>query len=270
MIAEPVRRARVAGLRAELTKLHTLVAVRWLLAGVVVALVVGGAAVAVSVDTEPCRTGACGIDPVRASLGGVWLAQIAVCALGVIAMTGEYDTPQIGTTLAAMPRRFPVLPAKTTVVAAAVAAAAAIGTFGALVAGRATLARNDLQEVSGLPLPSLADATTVRAGAGTVLYLVLVAVLAVGSASVLRDRAAALAAVLGLLFSFPLLAMVVSDPAWRERLHRYAPMEAGLAIQSTRRLDDLPIGPWPGLAVLAADSAAALAAGVALFLTRDA
>jgi ABC-2 type transport system permease protein len=47
-------------------------------------------------------------------------------------------------------------------------------------------------------------------------------------------------------------------------------MEAGLAIQATRGLDDLAIGPWAGLAVLAGYSAATLAAGAALFLGRDA
>jgi ABC-2 type transport system permease protein len=256
--------------RAELTKLHTLPAVRWLLAGTVVTLVVVGAAVAASLDTDPCRTGSCALDPVKASLGGVWIAQITVGTLGVVAVSGEYDTPQIGATLAAMPRRLPVLLAKTAAVTSLVAGAAALGTVGALLAGRLVLAHQGFAAASGTPLPALADATTVRAGAGTVLYLALVAVLAVGGASVARDAAAALAAVLGLLFAFPLLGFVVSDPTWQERLHRYAPMEAGLAIQATRGLDDLAIGPWAGLAVLAGYSAATLAAGAALFLGRDA
>jgi len=269
----PVRcagHALVAGFRAELTKLQTLTAVRWLLAGIVVSQVVVGAAVAASLDTDRCRPGSCVLDPVRASLGGVWIAQIVVCTLGVIAVTGEYDTPQIGATLAAMPRRLPVLLAKTAAVVGLAGAAAAVGTVGALVAGRTVLAHGDFVAASGTPLPPLADATTVRAGAGTVVYLALVAVLAVGAATVLRDAAAALVAVLGLLFAFPLLAVAVSDPAWQERLHRYAPMEAGLAIQATQGLDDLAIRPWVGLAVLAGYSAAALAAGAALFVGRDA
>jgi len=45
---------------------------------------------------------------------------------------------------------------------------------------------------------------------------------------------------------------VVTDPTWRDRIERYAPMNAGLAIQATRSLAAMPIGSWEGLGVLAA------------------
>jgi ABC-2 type transport system permease protein len=47
-------------------------------------------------------------------------------------------------------------------------------------------------------------------------------------------------------------------------------MTAGLAIQGTKNLNKLPIGPWPGLGVLAAWAAAALLAGGLLLRLRDA
>jgi ABC-2 type transport system permease protein len=47
-------------------------------------------------------------------------------------------------------------------------------------------------------------------------------------------------------------------------------MTAGLAIQATTRLDQLPIGPWPGLGVLAAYSAAAMLVGGVMLAVRDA
>jgi ABC-2 type transport system permease protein len=47
-------------------------------------------------------------------------------------------------------------------------------------------------------------------------------------------------------------------------------MNAGLAVQATRHLGALPIGPWPGLGVLAAWAAAALLAGGLLLRLRDA
>jgi ABC-2 type transport system permease protein len=53
-------------------------------------------------------------------------------------------------------------------------------------------------------------------------------------------------------------------------MQRYAPMTAGLAIQATRNLGRLPIGPWPGLGVLAAYAGAALLAGGVLLRARDA
>ena len=47
-------------------------------------------------------------------------------------------------------------------------------------------------------------------------------------------------------------------------------MTAGLAIQATRNLKTLPIGPWPGRGVLAVRVAAALLAGGLLLRLRDA
>jgi ABC-2 type transport system permease protein len=60
------------------------------------------------------------------------------------------------------------------------------------------------------------------------------------------------------------------DPEWQERLARYGPTEAGLAIQNTARLDDPPIGPWPGMGVLATYAGVALLSGMTLFQFRDA
>ena len=56
---------------------------------------------------------------------------------------------------------------------------------------------------------------------------------------------------LTLLFVAPVVAMLVSDTHWQNRIHRYAPMDAGLGIQSTRDLAALPIGQWHGVALLA-------------------
>jgi ABC-2 type transport system permease protein len=47
-------------------------------------------------------------------------------------------------------------------------------------------------------------------------------------------------------------------------------MSAGLAVQTTTNLGDLPVGPWTGLALLATYASAALLLGAAMFITRDA
>jgi len=47
-------------------------------------------------------------------------------------------------------------------------------------------------------------------------------------------------------------------------------MPAGLNVQVTLGVDRLPIGPWPGLGVLALWTAAALALGWTVLRTRDA
>jgi len=258
--------------RAERTKLWTLPAVRWLVAAAVVSQVAVSAAAAASLDTRVCGTGGggCVADPVKTSLAGVWVAQVAVVVLAVLVMSTEYDTPQVRVTLAAMPRRLRVLAAKTVTLAVLVAGTAAVGTVGSLVAGRWVMERNGFTLAPGQAAFSLTAAPTVRAAVGTVCFLVLVAVLALGLATLVRDAAAGVIATLSLLFLFPLLALVVSTKVWQRRIHRYAPMDAGLAIQNTRHLRGLPIAPWPGLAVLAGYAAVALVAGALVFRSRDA
>jgi ABC-2 type transport system permease protein len=102
-----------------------------------------------------------------------------------------------------------------------------------------------------------------------VLYLVLIGLLALGVAAVIRDAAASAGAVLALLYAVPMVAAVINDPELQRTLRRFAPMTAGLAVQATTDLDHLPIGPWAGLAVLAAWAAAALLCGGLALRFRD-
>jgi ABC-2 type transport system permease protein len=242
--------------RAEWTKLRTRASTGWLLLGAVVLTVaLSGAAVEV-VGALPVDQ-----DPTRLSLTGIALGQAVVAVLAVLAIGGEYDTGMIRVTLAAMPRRPTVLAAKAVVVGAVTVAAGAVAVAGCLLVGRLVLPAGG---------HALAGAPTLRAAAGSVLYLVLVAWLGLGAAVVVRDSSAAIGTVLGLLYLFPVLAQVVGDRDWQRHLQQIGPMTAGLAIQSTTGLDGLPIGPWAGLGVLAAWAAAALLAGGMLLWLRDA
>jgi len=73
-----------------------------------------------------------------------------------------------------------------------------------------------------------------------------------------------------LLYLFPILGQVVGSATWHRHLEELAPMTAGLAIQATTGLHDLPISPWAGIGVLAGWAAAALLAGGILLRRRDA
>ena len=64
------------------------------------------------------------------------------------------------------------------------------------------------------------------------------------------------------------LETLVSDERWREWLVEWS--EAGLTVQATRGLDAMSVGPWQGLAVLAAYAGAALLLGGVPFQVRDA
>ncbi len=86
-----------------------------------------------------------------------------------------------------------------------------------------------------------------RAAAGSVLYLALIALLSLGVAAAVRDSAVAIGVVLALLFLFPILSSVITSPGWHRHLEQLSPMTAGLYIQATTNLRSLPLTPWQGL-----------------------
>ena len=254
---------------AEWTKLRTVPSTAWLVLAAVGATVVVAAVAVSSVDVEHCPPAGCVQDIPKLSLTGVWLAQAAVAVLAVLAVTNEYGTGMIHTTLAAIPRRGLVLAGKAVAVTAAVLPAAALGVLGALAAGRAIPPGNGYAPANGYPLLSLADEATRRAAAGTALYLGLVALLGLGLGMIIRDTAGAITAVLTLLYVSPVIAGLITDPDWREWLQRVSPT-AGLSVQATEGLDALPIGPWAGLGVLAGYAGGALLLGLVAVRLRDA
>jgi ABC-2 type transport system permease protein len=235
-----------AALHAEWTKLRTAPETAWLLV-TAVAATAGLSELALASTDSPG-------DPARVSLTGVQLGQAIVAILAVLTIGGEYGTGMIRVTLAAMPSRSGVLAAKLAVLTGVVAAAGTVAVLSSVLIGRL----------------SLRDGPVLRAAGGSVLYLTLIAVLGLGVATVVRNSAAASGTVLGLLYLFPIVALAVSDQDWQRHLRQAGPMSAGLAIQATRGLDGLPIGPWQGLGVLACWSAGALLAGALVLNARDA
>ena len=253
-------------LHAEWTKLRTAPGTAWLLAASIL-LTAGASALAAAIVKCP---GSCTADTTKVSLTGIMLGQATIATLAVLVMSGEYSTGMIRVTLAAVPRRPALLAAKAAVLAGVVLAVGAIAVGTSLLAGRLLEPGNGFTARHGFAALSLAHGPTLRAAAGSVLYLALIALLSLGAATALRDSAAAITVVLGLLYIFPVLGDVVLNPAWQYRIARWAPMNAGLAIQATRNLGTPPIGPWAGLGVLAAWTAVALLAGGLLLRLRDA
>jgi ABC-2 type transport system permease protein len=245
-------------LRAEWTKLCTTAGPAWLLLASVAVTVALGAAITAAVT---CPNRRCDLDPTQLSLAGVYLGQAPVAILAVLAVSGEYSTGLIRTTLTATPHRSVVLTAKATVLTLTVAASGGIAFLASLLVARAILP-------GFLPL-SLSNGSTLRAYAGSVLYLILIALLSLGVGAMVRDSAAAIGTVLGLLYLPPILALSIDNGHWQELLQQAAPMSAGLAIQTTTDPSTAPIGPWAGLAVLAAWATGALLAGSLLLQRRD-
>ena len=248
-------------LHAEWTKIRTVAGPSWLLLGTIAATVALSVAVT-SVMT--CDAAGCGHDTTKLSLTGVQLGQALVIILAVLIVSGEYSSGMIRTTLTAMPHRVTVLAAKSVILTGVVAAAGTIAVLGSLLAGRLILPSH------GYPALSLADGPTLRATIGSILYLALIALHSLGVATVVRDSATSIGVVLGLLYLVPILTPVIGDPHWQRLLQQIGPMSAGLAIQATTDLRDLPISPWAGLGVTAGWATAALVAGGLRLRVRDA
>jgi ABC-2 type transport system permease protein len=184
-------------------------------------------------------------------------------------ISGEYGTGMILLTLTATPRRSTVLVAKAIVLTGLVLVAGTVAVLGSVLAGRLILPGHGFTPAHGYPLLSLADGAYLRAAAGSVLYLALVGLLGLGIATAIRDSAAAIGVVLGVMYLFPVVTATVSNPRWQRHLEQIAPMSAGLAIQATTGLRALPISPWAGIGVLAAWTTGAMLAGGLLLQFRD-
>jgi ABC-2 type transport system permease protein len=271
-MSEALQAGRTAGgvgavLHSEWTKLRTVGGTAWLLAGTIVAIL------AVSVGTVSavsCTYSGCGQDPTKLSLTGIDLGQALIAVLAVTVISGEYSTSMIRTTLTATPRRLVVLASKAVILVGVTLVTGTIAVLGSLLAGRLITPGKGFTAAHGYAPIGLTDGSAWRAGVGSVLYLALIALLSLGVATMIRESAIAVGAVLGLLYLSPVIVNVVTDPTWKRFVQQIAPMNAGLAIQSTINLRDLPIAPWAGLGVLAAWAAAALLGGGLLLYRRDA
>jgi ABC-2 type transport system permease protein len=256
----------MSALRAEWTKLRTLAGTWWLLLAVIALTVAVGAGAATAAT---CQAAGCGQDQAKIALSGIDLSQAVVAILAVLAISGEYSTGMIRSTLSAMPRRGTVLAAKAVALAGLTLAAGAAGVLASALAGQLILPGRGFTPTRGYPSLSLVGGPDLRAAAGSVLYLALIALLALGVATAVRDSAVSIGLVLGLLYLFPVIASAL-DPDWSRHLQQIGPMSAGLCIQATTDLRALPLTPWQGLGVLALWAAGALLIGGLTLQLRDA
>jgi ABC-2 type transport system permease protein len=237
---------RLGVLHAEWTKLRSVRSTVWTLL-VALGLMVGiGAALAqVSAGqyASPAAARADGFAPVPASLNGVASAQLAIGVLGALVVTAEYGTGMIRATLAAVPRRLPVLWAKLAVFAAVVLPLALAGSLAAFLVGQALLRGPGLSV--GLGSPGAA-----RSVVGAGLYLTVGGLIGVAIGAVLRNTAAAISTYVGVFFVLPPL--VAALPAAVDRhVLPYLPSYAGEAVyRDFSGLDWL--SPWAGFSLFCA------------------
>ena len=213
---------------------------------------------------------------VEESLAGVFIGLIVVVVVAAMFFTTEYRRGLIRTTLAATPRRGPVLAAKAVVIGSVAFVAGLAASIIAIVLG---VPRQEAQGQFLLPVPAITD---VRVVLGTAALVAVAAVFAVAVGAIMRRSAAAITTVVvTIVLPFLLAALNVFPPGISAWLLRLTPA-AGLAIQqSIPQYPQVissyspaggyyPLPPWVGFAVLCTYAAAALGLAFVLLRRRDA
>lgn len=200
-------------------------------------------------------------DPTARSLAGIFLAQLAIGVLGVLFVTGEYATGMIRATFAAVPSRLPVLWAKAAVFATTTLVITVPATLAAFLIGQSILKGKNLQT-------SLGDAGVLRAVIGAALYLTVVGVLGLGLGALLRNTAAGISTLFGVLFVIPIIVRFLPS-SWADPITKYLPNTVGEAITKVHP-DPTALSPWAGFGLFCAYAAVVLAVAAVLLRRRDA
>ncbi|MEY9855521.1 ABC-2 type transport system permease protein [Catenulispora sp. GAS73] len=132
-------------------------------------------------------------DPVGDPLSGFQFGELALGALGVLAVTNEYATGMIRTTLTAAPRRARGYLAKALTLGGFALVLSQVLAFATFLLGQVVLRRQHLNI-------SLGDPHVLRAVACAGLYMAVVAMAGFGLGALLRHTAAALSAMFALIF----------------------------------------------------------------------
>jgi ABC-2 type transport system permease protein len=193
--------------------------------------------------------------------GPMSIAQFAVAVIGVMAISSEYATGMIRSTLQAQPRRLTVVSAKIAVMAALMLVVGEIVSFAAFFVGDAV--------VGGHIPVSLNDSGVLRSVIGAGLYLTTLALFSLAVGAIVRHTAGAITAVLGFILVISQLTGLLPD-SWGRHVNAWMPTNAGeLIFQQHSDPQDL-LTPWQGLGVFALWTVVLLVLGSYLLRRRDA
>jgi ABC-2 type transport system permease protein len=255
-----------AVLRAEWTKIRTVRSTAWtLVLTAVLSLglaVLAGLSFRASFATLPPAQRH-SYDPLFVTFYGLTVGQLALVAFGVLAIGGEYRSGLIRLSLAAVPRRGQFYAGKVTAVTLVALAVSVLTVAVSFPAAQAALGPHGT---------SIGAPGSAQAALGACLYLTLICLLGLGLATLLRSSALALGILLPVLF---LDGQGLGNVPRLNAVLRYFPDQAGMVIM---HLADppghgrfsRPYGPWAGLAIMLAWTAAALLLGYLRLARTDA
>jgi len=250
-------------LRSEFTKIRSVRSTYWTLLAMLVVVVGFGALASYGAATH----GPHGpyFDPTRQSLAGLYIGQLIIGVLGVLAISSEYSTGMIRTTLTTNPHRGVMIAAKAVVFAVIALIASLITALAAFFLGQAIMSSHHINTTIGSP-------GVLRAVIGGALFLTACGVLAFGLGLLLRHTAAGLGTMVGLLFVVTILVNFLPQ-SWQNDVDKWVPALAGgqlWQVQSQPPGSTPMFGPWPSFAVLCGWAALAMVVAVLLFRKRDA
>jgi ABC-type transport system involved in multi-copper enzyme maturation permease subunit len=258
VVTEPVNLGRA--ITSEWIKFRTLRSTLGVLFAAIVGLLAIG--VVVAYNTRHLTPSLQPDDIVASStLQGYYLAQLLIGALGVLFVTGEYSTGMIRSTLAAVPRRLPVLWAKLIVFATITVVSMVVVSLVAFLAAQAVIASSR----AGF---SLGDPGVLRVVIGTGVYLTLVGVIGAMIGWIVRSTPGALVAYIAVILVLPVLFGNVLG-TWGKNIAEYLPSTAGGSfIRSIH--EPRTLSPWTGLLVLVIWAVAATVIAAVELRRRDA
>jgi ABC-2 type transport system permease protein len=199
-----------------------------------------------------------GWDPTATSLKGFLFAQLLIGMVGALAITPEFVSGVVGSSLAVVPSRTRLLAAKTAVVGCVVAVTALVTTLSSFGLVQVILG------VSGLPAASLADRGVLGALVGGTIYLTAIGLGGLAVGVVTRSATWSLAVLVGALLLVPALAPAVVG----DTLAAYWPVTAAQSAFATVRVP----GAAPaaaGMILLLGLAGAVGLVGYATFRRRD-
>jgi ABC-type transport system involved in multi-copper enzyme maturation permease subunit len=263
-------RAGLAGtIQSEFTKLRSVRSTYWTLAVLLVISIGFGALIAAvsAPDLNAHPANKAGFDATQGPLiPFFFFGQLVIIVLGSLAITSEYSTGMIRTSLTAMPRRGVVYAAKAVAFTAVALVTTLVTAFITFFLSQALLSGTGVSA-------SLSQPNVLRAIVGSALFVTLVALIAFGVGAIIRHTAGTITTVIGVTFVLPIVAQILQNNFHWDIL-RFMP-DAGL---STVASITATIGPadtdlwsaWPQLGVTALYTAVILAVGAMLFGKRDA
>ena len=300
-----------AGLRgaiaSEFTKIRSVRSTYWTLAALLVVSIGIGAAItggaAANFSHNPANKA--GFDATQTSLIAFFeIGQLIIAVIAALAITSEYSTGMIRTSLTAQPRRGRVYAAKAIVLTSLTLIVSLVTSFIAFFVGQALLSSSGVSAslFHSVTIPQNANVTCPQQGAGggggglppgckvvfsgtdvispttvllaiigCVLFVTLVAIIAFGIGAIVRHTAGAIAIAIAALFIIPVLEQALPHE-WRWDIMRFLPDAANQVVSVTigDNADPHLWSAWPQLGVTALWAAALLAAGAYLFRKRDA